>query len=111
MASGKKAIVTGKPSAFINDLIITTLRVKPHEILIIGDNLQTDILMGIKGGMRTALVLTGVSKLSNIEQLQIRPDHILKSIAELPLRLQQIMDNQSFLLLSDQTGRGNSVVK
>jgi len=89
-ASGKKAIVTGKPSAFITDLIVAKLRVKPHEILIVGDNLKTDILMGIKGGMRTALVLTGVSKVSDIEQLHIRPDYIFESIAELPVRLADI---------------------
>ena len=92
-ACAKKAIVTGKPSAFISDLIIKELKVKPHEILVVGDNLQTDILMGIKGGMRTALVLTGASKMSDIEKLQIRPDYILKSIGELPIRLaQQKMD-------------------
>ncbi|RZN43555.1 MAG: HAD-IIA family hydrolase [Methanophagales archaeon ANME-1-THS] len=110
-ASGKKAMVTGKPSAFITDLIVTTLRVKPHEILIIGDNLQTDILMGIKSGMRTALVLTGVSKLSDIEHFQIRPDYIFKSIAEVPLRLAEGRDNQSSSPLSDEKGRESSVEK
>lgn len=83
-ASGKKAIVTGKPSAFITDLIIKKLRVKPQEIFIVGDNLQTDILMGIKGGMKTALVLTGASKLNDIEKLQIRPDYVFKSITQIP---------------------------
>jgi len=83
-ASGKKAIVTGKPSAFITDLIVKKLKVKPEEILIVGDNLQTDILMGIKGGMRTALVLTGASKLSDVERLQIRPDYIFESITKIP---------------------------
>jgi HAD superfamily hydrolase (TIGR01457 family) len=111
MASGKKAIVTGKPSAFITDLIVRTLGVKPHEILIIGDNLQTDILMGIKGGMRTALVLTGVSKLSDIEQLRIRPDYIFKSIAKVPLSLAQIRDNQTSFPLSNERGEDNSVEK
>lgn len=92
-ASGKKAIVTGKPSAFITGLIVEELKVKPEEILIVGDNLQTDILMGIKGGMRTALVLTGASKMGDIEKLQIRHDYVLKSIGELPIRLAQIMAN------------------
>jgi len=83
-ASGKKAIVTGKPSAFITNLIVKELKVKPEEILIVGDNLQTDILMGIKGGMKTALVLTGASKMGDIERLQIRPDHIFESITKIP---------------------------
>lgn len=83
-ASGKKAIVKGKPSAFVTDLTVKELKAKPEEILIVGDNLQTDILMGIKGGMKTALVLTGASKLSDIERLQIRPDHIFESITKIP---------------------------
>ena len=83
-ASDKKAIVTGKPSAFITDLIVKKLKAKPEEILIVGDNLQTDILMGIKGGMRTALVLTGASKLSDIEKSKISPDYIFKSIKHIP---------------------------
>lgn len=86
-ASGKKAIVTGKPSAFITNLIVKELKVEPEEILIVGDNLQTDILMGIKGGMRTALVLTGASKMSDIEKLQIRPDYVFESITKIPLFL------------------------
>ncbi len=86
-ACGKKAIVTGKPSTFISDLIIKKLEVKPHEILVVGDNLQTDILMGIKGGMRTALVLTGASIMSDIEKLQIHPDFIFKSITQIPLKI------------------------
>ena len=89
-ASGKKPIVTGKPSAFITDLIVTHLNVKPHEILIVGDNLRTDILMGIKGGMRTALVLTGASTLNEIGELHIQPDYVFESISELPRRLTEI---------------------
>lgn len=83
-ASGKKAIVTGKPSAFISDIILKDLRVKPEEILIVGDNLETDILIGFKGGMRTALVLTGVSKMSDIDKLKIHPDYIFESIVDIP---------------------------
>lgn len=94
-ASGKKAIVTGKPSPFITELILSTVQVHPHEVLIIGDNLQTDIFMGIRAGMRTALVLSGVSRLADIERLGIQPDYIFPSIAELPLRLAEIVGNQT----------------
>lgn len=91
-ASGKKAIVTGKPSAFIADLMIKQLQVKPQEILMVGDNLQTDILIGIKSGMKTALVLTGASKRHDIEKLHIRPDYIFKSIVHIPPFLKQRSD-------------------
>jgi HAD superfamily hydrolase (TIGR01457 family) len=83
-ASGRKAIVTGKPSAFITALIQEQLQLPAREILVVGDNLQTDILMGHAGGMRTALVLTGASKREDIERLLIQPDYVLPSITELP---------------------------
>jgi len=34
----------------------------PEACLLVGDRLETDILMGKKAGMATALVLTGVTK-------------------------------------------------
>ncbi|HDS45026.1 MAG TPA: HAD-IIA family hydrolase [Methanomicrobia archaeon] len=83
-ASGTRPIVTGKPSTIMRELILSTVNVKPHEILIVGDNLATDILMGIESGMRTALVLTGASAESDIEAASIRPDSVLASLAELP---------------------------
>ncbi len=89
-ASGKKPIVTGKPSAFITELIVKQLKVKPHEILIVGDNLRTDILMGLNGGMKTALVLTGASTRDDIEKFNIFPDYIFNSIVDLPKGLAQM---------------------
>jgi 4-nitrophenyl phosphatase len=86
-ASGKHPIVTGKPSRFMSELILSMVNVKPHEILIVGDNLATDILMGIESGMRTALVLTGASTENDIEASSIRPDIVVDSLAELPQAL------------------------
>lgn len=93
IASGKKAIVTGKPSKFMIDLILNELKVKPKEILIVGDKLETDILMGIEGGMRTALVLTGASKMNDIEKTKISPDYVFKSIIELPAFLDKNLND------------------
>ena len=85
--SGKKPRVIGKPSPFIIDLIVKQSQVQPQEILVVGDNLQTDILMGIKGGMQTAFVLTGASKRDDIERLRIHPDYVFESIIDLPAGL------------------------
>jgi 4-nitrophenyl phosphatase len=82
--SGKKPLVIGKPSAFITDLIVKQAQVQPQETLVVGDNLQTDILMGVTGGMQTAFVLTGASKRDDIERLHIRPDYVFESIVDLP---------------------------
>jgi 4-nitrophenyl phosphatase len=82
-ASGTKAIVTGKPSTFLSDLLVNELKVKPNEILMVGDRLDTDIQIGINGGMRTVLVLTGASKMRDVEQSTISPDYVVTSIRDI----------------------------
>ena len=83
-ASGKHPMITGKPSSFMRALILTMVNVKPHEILIVGDNLATDISMGIESGMRTALVLTGAATKDDSETSPFRPDIVVDALAELP---------------------------
>ena len=83
-ASGKHPVVTGKPSSFMSELILSMVSAKPHEVLIVGDNLATDIRMGLESGMRTALVLTGASTENDIEASSIRPDIVVDSLAEIP---------------------------
>jgi ribonucleotide monophosphatase NagD (HAD superfamily) len=45
--------------------------------LLLGDRLETDIAMGNILGMKTALVLTGLSKREDIEKTGIEPDFVL----------------------------------
>jgi hypothetical protein len=45
----------------------------------IGDRLETDIRMGNESGMKTALVLTGVTDAKMLEASPVRPDHIFPS--------------------------------
>jgi arabinose operon protein AraL len=49
----------------------------------VGDRLETDMLMGNKAGISTALVLTGVTQPDDIAHSQARPDFILESIADI----------------------------
>jgi ribonucleotide monophosphatase NagD (HAD superfamily) len=57
-----------------------------HEILMVGDTLQTDILGGNKFGLDTALVLTGNTVESSIKTrvaaTGIIPDYICRSIMD-----------------------------
>jgi Icc protein len=58
-ASGRRATIVGKPSAFIVGAALDRLGVGRHEALIVGDTVDTDIQAGVAAGIRTALVLTG----------------------------------------------------
>jgi len=59
----------GKPSALMAEIAMAGLGVPPHDILVVGDRLQTDIAMARRAGMDAALVLTGDSARSDIEAI------------------------------------------
>jgi len=82
-ASGVAPIMVGKPEPILFNLMLTRLQVAPQNTLIIGDRLETDILGGIKAGCPTLLVLSGISTLSSIDQMDIHPSLVLQDIHEL----------------------------
>lgn len=55
----------GKPSEFMFNEIINRIKPNPEKTLLVGDRLETDIAMGNKFGIDTALVETGVKNFVN----------------------------------------------
>ena len=80
--TGQDALVVGKPETRLADIAAETVDATPKDCLIVGDNLETDILMGERVGMTTALVLTGVSTRAAAESAPVQPDHVLDSLAD-----------------------------
>ena len=72
----------GKPSEFMLNEIKARLQFKPEKTLLIGDRLETDITMGNKFGIDTALVATGVKYFPNSAG-NIVPTYQLNSIFDL----------------------------
>ncbi len=89
-ASGTDPLVVGKPERIIMDIALDELETSPEHILTVGDRLDTDILAGIRAGTRTCLVLTGATEKADLETTDIRPDHVLESIADLPRLLDSL---------------------
>lgn len=52
-------IVVGKPEEFMLANIAETFKLERHQICMVGDRLDTDILFGQDGGLTTMLVLSG----------------------------------------------------
>lgn len=76
--------ILGKPSPEAVDSVLTALDCDPADVLVVGDRLDTDIALGERAGMRTALVLSGVTDRSDLADSEVSPDHVLDSIAEVP---------------------------
>ena len=53
--------VVGKPDGFMLRNIAQRFQLKPEQICMVGDRLDTDIMFGQNGGLTTALVLSGVT--------------------------------------------------
>ena len=49
----------------------------------VGDRLETDIVMGRRRGRPTALVLSGLTRREDLAHSSIQPDYVLESIADL----------------------------
>lgn len=73
----------GKPAKTAIDTVERTLGIAPEECLVVGDRLDTDIAMGERAGMTTALVRTGVTDERVLKKSNIEPDYVLDSIAEI----------------------------
>ncbi|QLG60875.1 HAD-IIA family hydrolase [Halorarum salinum] len=59
-------LVLGKPSPVAVEAAMARLGVAPERCLMVGDRLETDVRMGNRAGMRTALVLTGVTDAADL---------------------------------------------
>ncbi|CAN7265395.1 HAD-IIA family hydrolase [Rossellomorea sp. LjRoot5] len=70
----------GKPSILTIKAALKILQLKPEECVMIGDRLETDIRMGIEAGMRTALVLSGITTEEDLRGTVWTPDYVLGSV-------------------------------
>ncbi len=76
--------IAGKPSPHILGAALARLRVDAGRCLMVGDRLDTDMTMGVTAGMDTALVLSGVTSRAMLAESEIRPTHVLTSVADCP---------------------------
>ena len=72
----------GKPSKFMMDAVLKLLDSDKANTLLIGDRLETDIAMGNKFGIDTALVSTGVKLYSN-GNTEIKPTYYINSVYDI----------------------------
>lgn len=75
--------ILGKPSDVAIEAALERLGHDPSECLVVGDRLETDIRMGERAGMETALVRTGVTDETALGRSDIRPDHVIDSLADI----------------------------
>ena len=83
-ATGKHAIVAGKPSPSFYAAALQSLEVEPAgSVAMIGDDLWSDVEGAQRAGLQGWLVRTGKYHETALSESAILPDRILESVAEL----------------------------
>ncbi|MBI2218042.1 MAG: HAD-IIA family hydrolase [Candidatus Rokubacteria bacterium] len=75
--------IVGKPSPIILEVALATLGVPVSDAVIVGDRIETDIVMGKRLGLATVLVLSGITRPGDPRIAELRPDLVVDSIADL----------------------------
>lgn len=92
-----RAQTVGKPNQFMYDCVASQFGLRRERCLMVGDRLDTDIMLGSNCGLKTLLTLTGVSTVADAEEHQksgcaerqgMVPDYYVESIADLLPALQ-----------------------
>lgn len=86
-ATGVEPYVVGKPFPAIFKAALRELGAAPEETLMVGDQLDTDILGANQAGIDSALVLTGITTRQIVGDSSIKPTFIFEDI---PALLQEL---------------------
>jgi NagD protein len=81
-ATGVKPYFIGKPNPLMMRTALRTLNAHSEDSVMIGDRMDTDIVAEIESGLRTILVLTGVTTREQVERFPSRPTWVRASIAD-----------------------------
>ena len=87
-AAGVEATLIGKPSRDFFTLAASSMGLNPGEVLMVGDDIESDIKGAQDAGMKAVLVKTGKYREGDLDR-GIVPDGVLESVAQLPKWLER----------------------
>ncbi|MDH7556372.1 MAG: HAD-IIA family hydrolase [Candidatus Methanosuratincola sp.] len=82
-ATGLRPRVIGKPSKRIMKIALKAMGLKNSEVAMVGDTLEIDMAAARLAGITGVLVLSGSTKMEDLEKSRIRPDAVIPSVAGL----------------------------
>ncbi len=84
-ATGVSPYFIGKPNALMMRAALRRLGAHSETSIMIGDRMDTDIRSGTEAGMRTILVLTGVTRPEQVDRFPYRPSRVVESVADIEI--------------------------
>ncbi len=88
-ASGVEAKVVGKPSREFFDLVVESMGLENKDVIMVGDDIESDIAGAIAAGIKTVLVKSGKFREEDLQK-EIKPDFIIETVANLREVLSQL---------------------
>lgn len=82
-ATGKEPFFIGKPEPIMVNCVLKKQNKCPEEAVIVGDRLYTDIKTGERAGVDTICVLSGEASMEDIQNSEVKPTYIFKSVKEI----------------------------
>ena len=82
-ASDKTAKLMGKPSELFFKIALDDLQLPTSEVIVVGDDITTDILGAERMGLRSVLVRTGKFQPNQLENPIVKPTWVVDSISSL----------------------------
>jgi len=76
-------VIVGKPSPLMLEVALERLGLRARECAMVGDRIETDMVMGKRLGLATVLVLSGITRPDDPRIAEVAPDAVLGSIREL----------------------------
>jgi 4-nitrophenyl phosphatase len=88
-ATGVEPEIVGKPNRALFDEALRRLNSQPHTTAMVGDRLATDMAGGSAAGLKTILLLSGVTDRAELEASSIQPDLVFEDLRDLTAYLQR----------------------
>ena len=80
VATGVSPTIIGKPEPIIYQQALALLGISPDETIALGDRLETDILGAVRTGIRSIMVLTGISSEADLQDSDYQPTWVMADI-------------------------------
>lgn len=81
-SSQTQPIFIGKPEKIMMASALEKIQLNKEDVIMVGDNYETDILAGINSDIDTLLVLTGFTKKEDLVNKKIQPTFIINTLDE-----------------------------
>jgi NagD protein len=81
-ATGAEPYFVGKPNPMMFRSAMNRIEAHSETTMMVGDRMDTDVVAGIEAGLETVLVLSGSTRVGDIQRFPFRPSRVCDSIAD-----------------------------